>query len=120
MYVEGRVAVSNNAVLAVPEDAIVTEGETAFIFVQTEGKEEHGHEETKEDEHAHEGEDEHGHNASDEKLTFKKVKVVPGVHDAGYVEVKLFEALPENSLIVLVGAYTLSSEMIKGELAHEH
>jgi membrane fusion protein, heavy metal efflux system len=111
MYVEGRIATSDVPVLAVPEDAIVTEGETAFIFMQTKAKE--GHEEA-------EGEEGHAHEEGGEKLTFKKVKIVTGVHDAGYVEIKLLEPLPENALIALVGAYTLSSEMIKGELEHEH
>ena len=115
--------------------SIVTEGETAFIFLQTEAEEEHGHEEgvgENEESHAHdegEGEeahehggteDTHGHEDGGEKLTFRKVRVVPGIHDAGYVEIKLFEPLGENTLIALVGAYILSSEMIKGELEHEH
>jgi membrane fusion protein, heavy metal efflux system len=122
MYIEGRIATDSQKVMAVPEEAIVTEGESAFIFMQIEEEEENAHEVAESHSHAEneEGDKEHGHEELGEKLTFKKVKVVRGIHNAGYVEVKLFESLPENALFAFVGAYTLSSEMIKGELEHEH
>jgi len=112
MYIEGKIATENTAVLAVPEDAIVVDGNLACIFVQTEEGEEAQHDEEEE------GHDE-GHNGG-EKLFFKKVQVTIGKRDNGYVEIKLFEPLPAGTMVVGKGAYTLSSEMIKGELEHEH
>jgi len=118
MYLEGKIATNNTAVLAVPDDAIVADGDLSYIFIQTEEdhddqKSEAGHN----DEHA---EEDHASDEGSEKLYFKKVAVTAGVYDDGFVEIKLFEPLPESTIVVWKGAYTLSSEMVKGELEHEH
>lgn len=114
MYLEGKIATEDTPVLAVLEDAIVVDGDLAYIFVQTEEGEEEHH-----DEAEFELKEAHGHEDG-EKLFFKKIRVTTGKHDNGYVEIQLFESLPAGTMVVRKGAYTLSSEMIKGELEHEH
>jgi len=46
--------------------------------------------------------------------------VTTGIEDAGFVEVALAQPLPEEARIVIRGAYMLSSELVKGELEHDH
>jgi membrane fusion protein, heavy metal efflux system len=110
MYVNGRIVVNPNEVMAVPESALVTEGVLTFVFIKSnaEQKDDHGH---------YEGDD---HNDSEESMVFEKTEVVVGIRDAGFVEIKFIEPIPDHIQIALTGAYTLSSEMIKGELEHEH
>ncbi len=105
LYVEGRIIESEKLTNVLPEEAIVTEGTRSFVFVQVEEADEHGHEE------------EEGH---EEKLTFEVKDVTVGIRDAGFVEVAFREPLPEDALVVVNGAYMLSSELIKGELEHDH
>lgn len=97
MYVEGRIVQGEKIALAVPEKAIVKEGEQSFIFIldETGDKEEN-------------------------KIKFKRIPVTTGVTDLGFIEISIRQDLPKNVQIVSDGAYTLSSEMVKGELEHGH
>jgi membrane fusion protein, heavy metal efflux system len=97
MYIEGKIATEKTPVLAVVEDAIVTDNNMSFIFIEIEND---NPDETK-------------------RMTFEKVQVITGKSDNGYIEIKLFEVLPKGTMIVSKGAYILSSEMIKGELEHD-
>ncbi len=38
----------------------------------------------------------------------------------GFVEVNIPSEMSKNTIVVTNGAYTLSSEMVKGELEHGH
>lgn len=115
MYIEGRIAVDDMSVLALPEAAIVSEGEESFIFIKTE---EAGHEE-KNGGKGKEGTSEE-HDPSKENWTFKRVPVVTGAQDNGWIEVRLSEPLPEGVQVAYNGAYKLISEMGKGETDHGH
>jgi cobalt-zinc-cadmium efflux system membrane fusion protein len=96
MYVEGRIVQDQKMAFAVPEDAIIKEGEQSFIFILDEdGKEE------------------------ENKMKFKMISVNIGITDLGFVEVNLPADLNNDIKVVTKGAYTLSSEMIKGELGHD-
>lgn len=105
MYVEGRIVENERLTDVVPEDAVVTEGGQSYIFVKIE-----------ESDLADNSEMEEGH---EELLTFAKVEISTGVRDGGFVEIMLSSAL-DSPVIAQKGAYTLSSEMVKGELEHEH
>lgn len=97
MYVEGRIVQDEKSTLAVPEEAVIKEGEQSFIFVLEEN------------------------NTQEEgKLRFKMVPVSVGVGDLGFVSINPLEEMAEGSKVVINGAYTLSSEMVKGELEHGH
>jgi len=102
LYVEGRIVESEHLVDVIPEGAIIKEGDRSFVFVKVN--------------HAKEkGEDNHN-----EKLSFTVVDVTTGIKDAGFIEVTFAEPLPKGAEIVVNGAYMLSSELVKGELEHDH
>jgi len=97
MYVEGRIIQDEKMVFAIPEDAIIMNGPQASIFVL----------------------DDHG--AQKEQHTkFKMMPVTLGISSLGFVEINLPEGTAKNLQVVTKGAYTLSSELVKGELEHEH
>ena len=97
MYVEGRIAQDEKIVYAVPEEAIIKEGEQTFIFILDE-----------------DGEKEKN------KMKFKMIPISTGITDLGFVELNLPADMPKGIKVVTKGAYTLSSEMVKGELEHAH
>ena len=116
MYIEGRIAVDDLSALALPEAAIVSEGEKSFIFVKNpETMHEEGNEVDPDDV---EGREERS--PSTENWTFKRVPVITGVEDNGWIEVRLLEPLPDSAQVAYNGAYNLISELGKGETGHDH
>lgn len=97
MYVEGRIVQDEKMAFAVPEDAIIKEGEQSFIFILDE-----------------DGQQE------ENKFKFRMIPIIVGITDLGFVEINLPETISKNVKVVTKGAYTLSSEMVKGELEHGH
>ena len=96
MYVEGRIVQGEKKGFAVPEAAIIKEGEQSFIFILDE------------DEEMEAG-----------KMKFKMVPVTVGITDLGFVEVNLPAEVSKDANVVINGAYMLSSERIKAELGHD-
>ncbi|MBD0777295.1 efflux RND transporter periplasmic adaptor subunit [Maribacter sp. ANRC-HE7] len=97
MYVEGRIVQGEKSAFAVPEEAIVKEGEQSYIFIDGEDKE-----------------------PEENTRKYKRIPVSTGISDLGFIEINLPAGIAENVKIVTKGAYTLSSEMVKGELEHGH
>lgn len=97
MYVEGRIVQDEKMVYAVPEEAIIKEGEQSFIFIMDEDGEKEAN-----------------------KMKFKMIPVSTGITDLGFVEINLPAEVSQDVKVVTKGAYTLSSEMLKGELEHHH
>ena len=95
MYVEGRIVQGEKMALAVPEEAIVKNGEKTFIFVEDKDNEE------------------------ENKLRFNMIPVNTGMTDLGYVEISLPAGISKDITVVTKGAYILSSEMIKAELGDD-
>ena len=93
MYVRGRIIVEDYFSYALPEEAIVREGEQYYIFKA----------EKEADEWA-----------------FEPIEIAIGVKDEGWVEIKLFEPLEEGTIIAWNNAYSLMAEMKKGEAEHSH
>lgn len=96
MYVEGRIVQDQKMAFAVPEDAIIKEGEQSFIFILDVDSEK-----------------------EENKIKFKMIPVNVGITDLGYVEINISQEIAQDIKVVTKGAYTLSSEMIKGELGHD-
>lgn len=90
MFIDARIQVKSDSTLALPNDAIVSNGADHFIFVQ------------------------HEENA------FRQVQVRTGVSDQGYTAVAPFEPLEPSAQVVISGAYYLLSELTKGSGEHEH
>lgn len=84
MYVEARVKIDNTKAMALPTDAIVSNGDEHYIFIQT------------------------GKNA------FKQIRVNIGASDMGYTEVIPIDEVAETAKVVTKGAYYLLSELTKG------
>ena len=82
---------------AVPEAAIIKEGEQSFIFILDEDEE-----------------------MEADKMKFKMIPVTVGISDLGFVKVNLPAEVSKDAKVVINGAYNLSSEMVKGELEHGH
>ena len=52
-------------------------------------------------------------------MKFKMIPVVVGITDLGFVEINLPSEVSKKAKVVVIGAYMLSSERIKGELEHD-
>jgi cobalt-zinc-cadmium efflux system membrane fusion protein len=96
MYVEGRIVQGKKMGYAVPEEAIIKEGEQSFIFILDKDEEK-----------------------EDNKMKFKMIPVTVGISDLGFIEVHLPTEVSKKVKVVIKGAYMLSSERIKGELEHD-
>ncbi|MBU0941526.1 MAG: efflux RND transporter periplasmic adaptor subunit [Bacteroidetes bacterium] len=95
MYVQGRIVQGEKSAFAVPEAAIIQNGEQSFIFILDEDEEKQL-----------------------KKMKFKMIPVTVGVTELGFVEVSLPADVNQAAKVVTKGAYVLSSEMVKGELEH--
>lgn len=93
MFVEARIVTSNKEVNALPDEAFVSERGLDYVFVQKE--------------------------KTEGKIEFEKIQVNKGISDLGYSEVHFIEEIPENTVIVIKGAYYLNSEMQKGEFGDD-
>ena len=89
MYVEARIVAEDRKVPALPEDALTVDKGLSYIFVREE---------------EHEGE-----------THFKKVAVMTGASDFGYVEVTPLEEVATDGNIVIKGAYFLMAQTKKDE-----
>ncbi|MGK7396067.1 MAG: efflux RND transporter periplasmic adaptor subunit [Candidatus Cyclobacteriaceae bacterium M3_2C_046] len=94
MYVKGRILTDSIESLALPEQAIVREGERFFAF--TAEKEDGG------------------------EWMFIPVEVAPGVTSGGWTAVNLLQPVPENQEFALNNGYYLIAEMNKAEAGHSH
>jgi len=120
LYVEAKIYTSDQQVQALPEEAIVEEEGKSYIFVRTEEEHADEHEgevkqttlsQHEEEEHAHE----EGHG-----ITFRRIQVVTGAKDQGFIQIKKVAEISASAEIVTQGAYYLFSEMKKGEGGHHH
>lgn len=97
MYINAQIAVSNSESIALPESAVVKEGDKFFIFTAEKEK------------------------GSDvEEWGFKPVEVTIGSIDNGWMEVKLINQLDSNVQVAWNNAYYLMAELKKGEAEHTH
>jgi cobalt-zinc-cadmium efflux system membrane fusion protein len=93
MYVSALIQVENQEVTAVPQDAIGNAEGKKFIFAVEEQDGQHFH--------------------------FKKIEVITGTAELGFVEIMPLEPLPTETQVIVKGAFYLMS-MIGEEAGHEH
>jgi len=93
MYVKGRIAVDNQRTTALPESAIIRDGEKFYAFTAEE-----------------EG----------DAWSFKPLEIVTGAEHDEWVEVKPLQDVPEQTRFAYNNAYYLMAEMQKGEGGHSH
>lgn len=93
MYIQGRIQTDNALTKALPESAIVKDGDRFFVFiVEKEG----------------------------ENWAFKPIEVITGEKDGGWIAVAFSQETPVNTKFAYNNAYYLMGEMKKGETEHEH
>jgi len=84
MYVEARVQIDDYKTNALPDDAVVSNGDDHYIYVEI------------------------------KKNHYKQIAVKTGVSDMGFTEIKPLEEIPPNAKVVTKGAYYLLSQLTKG------
>lgn len=94
MYIKGEILTGNTVAYALPEDALIREGDQHLVFTATEGE--------------------------PGQWTFTPLEVIPGISQRGWVAVKFSGKLPEHAQFALNNAYYLMAEMKKSEAGHSH
>ncbi len=94
MYINGRIQTEDIKSLALPESAVVREGDKYVVFTAMKDNE--------------------------SNWTFKPIEVNVGSTDNGWMEVKFLQSTKPNTLFAMNNAYYLLAEMKKGEAEHEH
>ena len=94
LFVDAKIWLNDATVQALPERAIVHEGDATYIY--------------------------YAKNQLDEGTEFESIPVVTGQTDDGFTSVKLIEELPEGARIVTDGAYFVFAQSKAGELEHSH
>jgi len=91
MFVAGTIHTGEQTVNAIPENAIIYEGNNnKYIFYTLS-------------------------NDGDDPMIFKKLYLLTGLEEEGFVQVTPVEKLPEEARIVIDGGYYIKAEMLKGE-----
>ncbi|AWV98547.1 efflux RND transporter periplasmic adaptor subunit [Arcticibacterium luteifluviistationis] len=91
LFINAQIWLNDKTVDALPEGAILKDGDSSFIYLLG-SKDEEG------------------------TASFDKLAVIPGAMNKGFVSVKFIDALPENASIVTKGAYYILAQSKKGEL----
>lgn len=104
MYVTGLIAVGAELVDAVPVDAVVKTGGSAYVFVVS-----------------HETGKAQGHDPEEAEKTvhFRKVEVTTGISELGYIKIRPLEKLAADAQLVTKGAFYLQSKS-SGASEHDH
>lgn len=93
MYIQGKIQVDNTETNALPESAIIKEGDKYYVFsVEKENND----------------------------WSFKPIEVVLGTKDGDWVSIKFAEEIEGNTQFAYNNAYYLNAEMKKGEAEHAH
>ncbi|CAH8281828.1 Efflux transporter periplasmic adaptor subunit [Mariniflexile fucanivorans] len=93
MYIQGKIQVDNTKTRALPESAIIKEGERYYVFsVEKENND----------------------------WSFKPIEVILGTKDGDWVSVQFIEDVESNTQFAYNNAYYLNAEMKKGEAEHAH
>ena len=91
LFINAKIWLTNNTTTAVPEKAIIKDGENSFIYV---AKKENEAEETE----------------------FTTIRVIPGATDNGFTAIKILEEIPDGMQIITKGAYYVYAQSKAGEL----
>ena len=93
MYIQGKIQVENTKTKALPESAIIKDGDRYYAFsVEKEN----------------------------DDWSFKPIEVILGAKDGNWIAVQFSEDIEPNTKFAYNNAYYLIAEMKKGEAEHEH
>ncbi|AXT62397.1 efflux RND transporter periplasmic adaptor subunit [Aquimarina sp. AD10] len=93
MYIQGKIQVENTKTKALPESAIIKEGDRYYVFSAEK---------------------------ENDDWSFKPVEVILGAKDNNWTAVQFSEEIKPNTKFAYNNAYYLIAEMKKGEAEHEH
>ena len=94
LFVEAKIWLNDQTVQALPEKAVIKDGDFSYIYVAKDN--------------------------ADDEIKFEPIKVMPSNSDDGFTAVKLIDKIPEGMQIVTKGAYYVFAQSKAGELSHEH
>lgn len=97
MYIKGQILTDSTTIDALPEAAIIREGDRYLAFLARQEAEDDG-----------------------EAWVFTPVEVVPGATQDEWVSIRFGQKIPEHAQFALNNAYYLLAEMQKGEAEHSH
>ena len=95
LFLNAKIFLNDVETTALPENAIINDGESNYIYVASNQKEA-------------------------KEIHFEKINVLPSSTENGYTAVKLIDEIPEGMQIVTKGAYYVYAQSKAGELEHEH
>jgi cobalt-zinc-cadmium efflux system membrane fusion protein len=93
MYIQGKIQTENTKTMALPESAIVKEGDRFFVFSAEK---------------------------ENEDWSFKPIEVLLGAKEGNWIAVQFTEEQDKTTKFAYNNAYYLIAEMKKGETEHEH
>ncbi len=93
LFINAKIWLNDNDSKAVPENAIIRDGNDTFIYAA---------------------------NKEEKETEFTKIRVITGATSNGFTAVRLLEIIPEGMKIVTKGAYYVNAQSKAGELEHEH
>ncbi|MFA6274052.1 MAG: efflux RND transporter periplasmic adaptor subunit [Candidatus Paceibacterota bacterium] len=116
MNVTAIISIGTRTAIAIPTEAIVTNGGKDYIFIQTDKKAEVHEHAVEEAGHKEEG---HMEKKQTETINFERVQIVRGATDLGFTEIQPVSELPANVKLIVKGAFFVMAKMTNtGE--HEH
>ncbi len=116
MSVTAIISIGSRKAIAIPTEAIVSNGGKDYIFIQTDKKAESHEHATEEEGHKEEGHKEGKQTAT---INFERVQIVRGATDLGFTEIQPVSELPGNAKLIVKGAFFVMAKMTNtGE--HEH
>lgn len=116
MNVTAIISIGNRTAIAIPTEAIVTNGGKDYIFIQTDKQPETHEKSAEEAAHKEEGHKEEKHVNT---INFERVQIVRGATDLGFTEIQPVSELPANAMLIVKGAFFVMAKMTNtGE--HEH
>ncbi|WP_116106981.1 efflux RND transporter periplasmic adaptor subunit [Lewinella sp. IMCC34191] len=93
-FAEARIWLDDATVTALPESAVVREGELHYVYAAD--------------------------SSAVGEVAFRALQVNPGVTEDGYTAIRFVDPLPAGARLVTEGAYFVQAQAMAAELAHEH
>ncbi|MBB4079415.1 cobalt-zinc-cadmium efflux system membrane fusion protein [Lewinella aquimaris] len=94
-FAEARIWLDDQTVSALPEAAVLYEGEMAYVYISPA-------------------------DTTGDEVGFERLTVNPGITDNGFTAVRLIDPLPPGMRIVTEGAYYVNAQEQAGALEHKH
>jgi cobalt-zinc-cadmium efflux system membrane fusion protein len=99
MYISGHIHTDEERTMALPVDAVISEGTKSYIFIE---------------------DSDHTSESDDEEIALEMIEVITGMKDEGFIEIKLLDSLPEATKVVYNAAYYLYADLNNESSGHDH